>query len=124
MRDWKLQPSKSSHGKKAGAQQPQTTCALSFGATKSFIDCELEKAIGHYVAAIGTGLRPNLEPSHDLQNSVTQPLHALAIDRLVQNADEPTRQRLNSLTTPHATAWLSPLTLLKIISQGEFVAGL
>ena len=40
------------------------------------------------------------------------------------DADEPTRQRLNSLTTKHATAWLSGRELLKINSQGEFVAGL
>ena len=42
----------------------------------------------------------------------------------MKNANEATRQRLNSLTTPHATAWLSSAPLLKIISQGEFVAGL
>ena len=94
------------------------------GTTKSFIDNELKKAVGYYVSALGTGLRPNLEPSRDLQKSLTKPLHALALDWLVKNANESTRQRLNSLTTPHATAWLSSATLLKIISQGEFVAGL
>ena len=100
-----------------------TERALGFGAAKSFIDNELEKAVANYVSALGTVLRPNLEPSRELQKSLTQPLHALAIDSLMQHADEPTRQRLNSLTTPHATAWLSSSALLQLMSQGEFVAG-
>ena len=37
-----------------------TERALSFGATKSFIDNELEKAVGYYVSALGTGLRSGL----------------------------------------------------------------
>ena len=55
---------------------------------------------------------------------LTEPLHAHAIDWLMRNADEPARQRLNSLTTPHATAWLSSSALWNVLSQGEFVAGL
>ena len=51
-------------------------------------------------------------------------MHAQALDRLMQHADEPTRQRLNFLTTPHATAWLSSLALLKVTTQCEFVCGL
>ena len=93
-----------------------TERAIGFGATKKFIDIELEKAVSNYVAALGTGIRPNLEPSRDLQKILTQPLHAVAIDWLVRNADEPTRQLLNSLTTPHATAWLSSTTLLNILT--------
>ena len=101
-----------------------TERALGFGAAKNFIDNEREKAVANYVSALGTVLRPNLEPSRELQlggesRSLTQPLHALAIDSLMQHADEPTRQRLNSLTTPHATAWLSSSALLQLMGLGQ-----
>ena len=76
------------------------------------------------MAKLGTGLRPDLRPSRDLQKTLTQPLHAQMKDWLWRNADEPTRQRLNLLKTPHATAWLSCRELLKTLSQGEFVGGL
>ena len=85
---------------------------------------EIEKAIANYVKKLGTGLRPDLLPSRDLQKTLTQPLHALTKDWLWRSADELTTQRLNSLITPHATAWLSCRELLKILSQGEFVGGL
>ena len=86
--------------------------ALDFGAAKSHIVIETEKAIVNYVAKLGTGLRPDLRPSRDLQKTLTQPLHAQMKDWLWRNADEPTRQRLNLLKTPHATAWLSCRELL------------
>ena len=89
-----------------------TERTLGFGAAKNFIDNEFEKAIVNCGSALGTVLRPNLEPTCELQKSLTQPL---AIDWLMQHADEPTRQRLNSLTTPHAAAWLSSLALLQLI---------
>ena len=74
-----------------------TEHALGFGTAKAHIDKEVEKAVTNYVAALGTGLRPDLQPSREL--TLTQPLHVIAIDRLMRNADEPTKQRLNSLVT-------------------------
>ena len=93
-----------------------TDRAVSFGARKGYIDNELEKAISCYVAALGTGVRPDLEPSRELQRTLTQPLHAIAVEWLLRSADEPTRQRFDSLTTPHATAWLSSSSLLRLLS--------
>ena len=63
-------------------------------------------------------------PSRELQKMLTDPLHGAAVDWIVRNADEPTRQRMNSLTTPHATAWLTSTSLMRIMTQGEFVSGL
>ena len=76
------------------------------------------------MAAVGSVVRPELQPSRELQKTLTQPLHCMAIHWLWTNAEEPTRQRLNSLTTPHALAWLASNALTTLITQGEFVAGL
>ena len=79
--------------------------ALGFGAAKGHIDTETEKAVANYVSKLGTELRPDLQPSRELQ-------------KILRNADEPARQRLNSLTTPHANAWLSFSALWNVLSQG------
>ena len=65
------------------------------------------------MTSLGAVIRPELQPSHELQKLLT---HS-------RNADEPTLQHLNSLSTPHATAWLSSPELIKAMSQGEFVSG-
>ena len=87
-------------------------------------DRETDKALPCYMAAISSDIRPELQPSRELQRTLTQPLHALAIHWLMTHADEPTQQRLNSLTTPHALAWLSSTSFVSMITQGEFAAGL
>ena len=92
-----------------------TQRALGFGAAKSHIDMEIEKTSPNYVEILGTGLRADLRPSRDLQKTLTQLLHALTQDWRWRSADELTTQRLNSLITPHATAWLSCRELLKIL---------
>ena len=98
--------------------------ALGFGAAKRHLDSETDKALSYYMAAVGSVVRPELQPSRELQKTLTQPLHCMAIHWLWTNAEEPTRQRLNSLTTPHALAWLASNALTTLITQGEFVAGL
>ena len=66
---------------------------MGFGAVKRYVDNKTEKAISRYLASVGSGIRPELQPSRELQRTLTQPLHALAIQWLMENADEPTKQR-------------------------------
>ena len=53
--------------------------ALGFGASKRHVDNETEKAISSHMTAVGSDIRPDLQPSPDRQESLTQPLDALAI---------------------------------------------
>ena len=48
--------------------------ALGFGAVKGHIDTETEKAVAKYASKLGTGLRPDLQPSRELQKMLTEPL--------------------------------------------------
>ena len=97
--------------------------AVGMGADKLYVKRETEKSIGKYMAAVGSFLRPDLQPSRKLQNLLTKPLHDLAIDWLWRNADEPTRQRPNSLMTPHATDWLSK-SIINLQTQSDFLASI
>ena len=80
--------------------------ALELGASQRFMTVKTEKADAAYMGVIHTDIHPQLLPLKDLQRLLTQPIHQMVLDRLAQAADEPTKQRLNSLTTPHAIAWL------------------
>ena len=61
------------------------------------------------MARLKVVVRPELVPSKDLQNSLTLPVHQIALDGLIRDADEPTCHRFYSLATPHSTAWQSSL---------------
>ena len=98
--------------------------AETFGASSSYIRQETDKATTNYLRALKVDFIADLVPSRELQKMLTDPLHSAAVDWIVRSADEPTRQRMNSLTTPHATAWLTSTSLMRIMTQGEFVSGL
>ena len=73
---------------------------------------------------VDTVIRPELQASKDLQKSLTEPLHQTNMDALLRSADETTKTRLNSLTTPHATAWTTCSLLVAPLSPEEFRAAL
>ena len=98
--------------------------ALAFGACHEHITRELDLASTRYMMALGMVVCPQLKPSADLQRLLTDPFHQRALDRLVRVADEPTLQRLNSLTTPHATAWTTTSPIIASMSPVEFRAAL
>ena len=63
-------------------------------------------AISCNMEDVDTVIHPELQPPRELLKMLTQTLHAKATHWLMPNADEPTRQRLNSLddTACHSLA--------------------
>ena len=68
-----------------------------------------------YMTRLQVVVRPELVPSKDLQKSLTLPVHQIALDALIRDADEPARHRLNSLATPIPQRGYPPLP-----SSGHF----
>ena len=98
--------------------------ALELGAAPQHITWETEKAVALYLTRLQVVVRPELVPSKDLQKLLTLPVHQIALDALIRDADEPTRHRLNSLATPHSTAWLSSSPFIRTLTPVEFRAAL
>ena len=98
--------------------------ARQLGASDEYTESQTEAAVADYMAAVQTILRPELFPSKDLQKTLTQVLHDQALNRLINISDEPTKQKLNSLTTPHATAWTTISPLVKTLTPVESRAAL
>ena len=98
--------------------------ARQLGALEEYTKLQTEAAVADYMAAVQSILRPELFPSKDLQKTLTQVLHDQALNRLINISDEPTKQKLNSLTTPHATAWTTISPLVKTLTPVESRAAL
>ena len=72
------------------------------------------------MAVVKADIHPILTLSKELQRTRTQPIHQVTLDRLSRSADEPTKQRLNSLTTPHAMAWLDATSYTNSMTANEY----
>ena len=96
-----------------------TVRATERGASQRYTAVELEKAEATYIC------RPSIRiPTHIVSiEGPAKSAHATpssnALDGLVQNTDGPTRLRPNSLTTPHAMAWLSSTPLTTTVTAAE-----
>ena len=85
---------------------------------------ELEAAVVLNMAKLELLVRPELPASKELQKHLTVPLHMRTTDQLVRNADPITKARLDSLLTPHSTAWLVCTPLFRVLAPPETVAGM
>ena len=97
--------------------------AYSLGASQPHVQAESAKALSAYMTVVQSDICPQLTPSRDLQRLLTQPLHQATLAALVNCADEPTKLRLNSLATPHATAWLSASPYVSAMTSAEHRSG-
>ena len=100
-----------------------TDLAVEMGAAESHMASELEAAVALYMAKLELLVRPELPVSKELQKHLTVPLHMRTTDQLVRNADPITKARLESLLTPHSTAWLVCTPLFRVLAPPETVAG-
>ena len=76
-----------------------------------------------YERQLGAEL-PALQHSTTLQAELTEPLHRHILNELVRASDSYHLERLNSLSTPHATSWTAASALHGIIGAEEFRCGL
>ena len=100
------------------------TCQLirksSFSRSRpAYIAEETEKAVAIYMAFLQLTIRPDLQPSKELQNQLTLPFHQQALDKLLPDGDLAARIQFTSLATPHAMAWISTTSLLKLLAPAE-----
>ena len=85
------------------------------------IDHEIELALRTYLSCVDSVNRPELSPGKDLQSTLTDPIHRRSLDDLNRlctiNTDQ---QRLQLLTTPHATTWTLNSPLFHLLPSLEF----
>ena len=63
-------------------------------------------------------------PHVDLQQAFTEPLHRMVFDEVLRGSGADQLDLLNSLTTPHATAWTTSNALTCPLNAEEFRCGL
>ena len=98
--------------------------AVEIGAEEAYLRLELDKAVSLYMSKLDLHVRPDLVPSKELQKQLTVPLHLHTHHHLLQIANPATKARLESLATPHATAWLACTPLFTVLAPDETVAAM
>ena len=98
--------------------------APQMGAHPFHVDKELRVALSDYQHQLGAPLPEGLRPHKQLQAQLTEPLHRRALAQIVSTTDDRGRDRLNSLATPHATAWAVASPWTTALQPGELCCGL
>ena len=96
--------------------------AAEMGANEAFLALEREQAVSLYRKNIELTVRPELQPSRELQKQLTMPLHSRTAHQLLSIAEPTTKACLESLMTPHATAWFACAPLVRVLAPSESVA--
>ena len=74
------------------------------------------------MASLDRTVQPELQPARDLQKQLTMPLHSRTAHQLLSIAEPTTKACLESLMTPHATAWFACAPLVRVLAPSESVA--
>jgi hypothetical protein len=102
------------------------TSALELGADEQVLQRLTQEALTDYYTALGLPLldAPEPVPGKELQSSLSEPFHLRRRSALVEGSAAPDRERLNSLSTPHATSWTAGSPRISSLDASEVRYGI
>ena len=100
--------------------------SIQLGAAPRSIEQQTIRAKALYEEQLGAAITVPSKADKYLQAQLTEPLHRRTLDEVVRahSTDAFHLERLNALSTPHATSWTAASSRLGPLSAEEFRCGL